>query len=237
MPKSSTPDMSVLMREPKAMQLLELLARLPRYDATKKARELQGDLPEVVAAEAQYHSWNSKYQSRNKHTGEVTRAPVLAALFAHPDWVNFQRLLQHSTVGRERKKAINARARAKLTPREIYESNRAKRRARLAVWQAEHEPGFLARIAERYPEHSWDVLNELEARYVDERRAEHEYFKLLWRVALGRHTQHGEVEMSRVKNIAAILFDEGEVQDEITKGIALRLQPIGLDAQALLETL
>lgn len=227
MPESPhTPDpRSVLAREPKALQLLELLRGLPRFDRSKKARDLQGDLPEVAAAEAQYHGWNSSYQHRDD--SGVTRSPVLVALFQDAEWVNFQLLLRHSTRGRQRRAVRNKTFRDKLSPLQVYEANRAKRRQRLDRWLADNEPRFLRLIAEAEQGHAYDVLNELEARLVDEHRAQHEYVKLMWRVVLGRHTQSPDAEsLRRVMTVASELFEEGELEVEVKKALALKLPPI-----------
>lgn len=202
--------LSPLRQEPKALELIELLRRLPLFDASKKARELQGETPEVEAAERQFHSWNAAHQSRVE--GELIRSPVLLALFELPEWKNFQRLLAHSKAGRERRKNSNKRYRDKQTPEQVYWACRDKRRARLSEWLKEHGPRLIGLLRISHPvggntRFDPEVLNELEVRFVDEARAESEYWRLLWPVVLEQHRAYLTPETrQRVEKVAQQVF-------------------------------
>lgn len=200
--------------EPRAQQLLGLLRNLPRFDPSKKAKDLQGELPEVLAAERQFHSWNAAHQT--KVEGEVVRSQVLLALFEQPEWKNFQRLLSHSRAGRERRKKANKRYREKQTPEQVYWACREKRRARLVGWLDTNNARLTDLLRVAHPmggntRFDPEVLNELEVRFVDEHRAELEYWRLLFVVVLEQHHQHRNQEtLQRLKRAAQQIGQEVE---------------------------
>lgn len=218
----------ILQQEPKALQLIELLRRLPRFDPTKKASDLQGDIPEVKLVEQQFHSWNTTYQTRVN--GEVVRSPLLLALFELPEWKNFQRLVSHSTAGRERRKKANKRYRDRRSPEQAFSACREKRRTRIVEWLEEHGPRLIEALREAHPvggntRFDPQVLNELEARFVDEARAELEYWRLLWVVILEQHSQHPSPEtLNRVRKVARRIFGPQEAEHEISKVTSRALQ-------------
>ena len=215
--------MSPFHNEPRALELIELLRRLPLYDPSRKARELQGELPEVREAERQFHSWNGGHQT--KVDGELVRSPVLLALFELPEWKNFQRLLSHSSIGRERRKKANQRYRDKQTREQVFWACREKRRARLAEWLKENGPRLTNALRVAHPvggntRFDVEVLNELEVRFVDETRAELEYWRLLWPIVLEQHREHRtQATQQRVERVAQQIFD-GEVPQEVARELA-----------------
>lgn len=204
-------------QEPRVQELIELLRCLPLFDPAKKAEDLQGEAPEVLAAERQYHSWNGVHQT--KVDGDLVRSPVLLALFELPEWKNFQRLLSHSKAGRGRRKKSNKRYRDKQTPEQVYLVCREKRRARLAAWLEQNRPRFVNELRLVHPvggntRFAPQVLNELEVRFVDESRAELEYWRLLWTVVLEQHRAHLTPETwQRVERVAQQVFGESAEQE------------------------
>jgi hypothetical protein len=249
---SDAPE-SVSAKEPALVELIALLDKLPRFDGTKKARELQGDLPEVEQAEKLYHSFNRRYQRRktirdkegNTHTVNE-RAPLLIELFKLDSWQNFQDLLRHSTVGRDRKQRANKNHRAKRkeqNPETWFNQCREKRRARLRQWEAENRPRLLKQLAaaeqlqvsDARKAHAirYEVFNELDARYVDEYRAQDEFSRLCLRVLLGLFTQNATDEMeTKMWKLAQEIWDE-QPWETLQKEIAKRLPPISTDWSAL----
>jgi hypothetical protein len=236
-------------REPTLVQLLELLATLPRFDPSKPASALQGDIPGVQEAERLYHSFNTRYQERKTVTdknGEpksvAVRAPLLVELFKLADWQNLQKLISHSTVGRERKKRSNEKQRIKQkqdNPKAWFEGCSKKRRDRLKAWEDENHPRLLRMLAEAEQASQlkdkatsariqYEVLNELEARYVDEDRTWFEFKKMEWRILLGIHTQTQlAVVGRRLEKLARVLWEDPEAR--LKEDLARRLPPIITD--------
>jgi hypothetical protein len=236
-------DMDALAKkEPRIVRFLELIRALPRSDGTP----LQGDVPQVREAELCYHGFNSKYQRRvtDKHgNNKAARDPLLIELFKLADWVNFQKLVQNSTIGKERKKNANKRhldKKRRERPELILESNRKKRRARIEAWQTENNPGFLRLIAEAFPlgkklGHHPEVINALEARFVDEPRADWEYAHLCLRVAAGQHTQVNTKEsLERLTRIINYVHED-DAEVELKKILEQRLPAITTDVNVLLK--
>ena len=253
MPEDNTPKptipQSILDREPAIVELLALLAALPRFDPAKKASALQGDLPEVREAERLYHSFNHRYQSQKYVQDETgaskkiwVRQPLLIELFQLADWVNFQRLLTHSTVGRERKKNANKKHRSKQRqedPEAWFNDLRKKRQDRLEQWERENHPTLLRQLAaaeQVEPTYQvsanrirFETLNALEARYVDVDRAMHEYRQLKLRVLLGLFTRDPSDEMeSKLLGLARDLWGT-DATHNLQLEVAKRYPPIATD--------
>lgn len=254
MPNSHTPT-ATQAKEPAFAELLDLLRDLPRFDENKGIDARQGDIPGVREAEKLYHSFNSNHQQRKfvedkqgNQKSVMIRDRLLEELFQLADWKNFQRLLAHSTVGRERKKRANQKHRAKIKKDDAgrwLDTCRAKRRDRLRAWETEHHPRLLRVLAEADQEMDKarqnrlraEVINELEARYTDEDRASNEYHTLLWRVLLGQFTLNGLVAThQRLEKLASQLWEHPETM--LREALAQRLPPIIPDwarIQAALE--
>lgn len=240
-------------KEPALVELLELLANLPRFDRTKKACELQGDLPEVYEAERIYHTFNKRYSRRKtvdeqgKSHSVVEYQPLLVELFKLADWRNFQDLLRHSTPGRERKKRSNEKQRAKLKqhdPEAWYFGCRAKRRARLEQWQAENGPRLLRQLAAaeqlgatdklKADVIRYEVLNELEAKFTDEDRARCEYDQYKLRVLLGLYTATRDDEIeAKLEKLAQDIWGPDDAREALMSEIAKNHPPIATDWTAL----
>jgi len=209
---------------------------------------LQGDLPAVQEAEAVFHSFNTRYQSRiqvKDKQGDpkwvVQRQPLLLELFKLADWANLQKLLSHSKVGRDRKSRANKKHRSKQRsgdPKAWFLACREKREARLLAWEAENHPRLLRILAEAEQDQEarlrlqYEVLNDLEARLVDHHRALGEFQVLQWRVLLGVFTQTQSVQIHRrLEKLAKELWDDPEAR--LKEDLAKRLPPIATDWAAL----
>jgi hypothetical protein len=244
-------------REPALAALLDLLATLPRFDARKPAKSLQGDVPAVQEAEKLYHGFNKKYQRRkisDDGTPTIERAPLLQELYKLEDWINFRKLLSHSTAGRERKKRSNKRHRDKVKqddPRAWMIACNAKRGARLERWKETHYPKFLRVLAAVEQSTGteaarlfYGVLNDLGAKFVDEDRAVLECYKLRMRVLLGRYTADPSLKnrqalerlahkyQAELKKLAQDLREQDPVPT-LEDDIAERYPPIATDWTAL----
>jgi hypothetical protein len=234
---------SLIRREPALAELLTLLDALPRFDPSRKAREVQGDIPEVQQAEKLYHTINKRHQRRTTTDNgkpTVERDLVLVELFQLDSWQNYRKLLSHSTVGRERKSRANKRHHEKVKqgdPKAWFESCRKKRQARLDQWERANGPRLLRVLAAAEQQSTeldsrrlrYEVLNALETRYVSEGWALHEYHSLLMRVLLGMYTSNPTPDLkARLEKLAPEVWDEHPLET-LEREIAAKHSPITTD--------